>query len=78
MWISGQVIHGRIKAHIFDTKFRHMRFQFMKGNQGTDRIMPSGTGKTQKQRQVGVQLLIVTRKLEFLIIVFRNWEGSNL
>lgn len=51
--------------HIFlIQKLRHMRFQFMKGNQGTDRIMPSGTGKTQKQRQVGVQFLIVTRKLE--------------
>lgn len=70
--ISWKVIHCRIKAHIFAGKIRHMFFQFMEGNQGIDGIMPSGTGKTEKQRKIRVQFFIVERELEegISIIIF--------
>ncbi len=62
--VSGKVVHGGIKAHVPDAQGRHILFQFVKGSEKTDRIMPFCTGKTQEQREVGLKFAVVTGELE--------------
>lgn len=41
-----------------------MLFQFMESDQCIDRIVPFGIGKTKKQRDISMQLTVISGKLE--------------
>lgn len=47
--VGGHIVHGRIKAHILRRKGFHMLLYFMECDEKTDRVMPSGTGKTEQE-----------------------------
>lgn len=67
--VGGEVVHGRIKAHVFNGESGHMLLQFMEGNQSIHGIVAFGTGKAKKQWKVSMQFTIVTGELEQCIAV---------
>ena len=67
--VGGKVVHGRIKAYVFNGESGHMLLQFMEGNQSIHGIVAFGTGKAKQQWKVSMQFTIVTGELEQCIAV---------
>ena len=50
--VSRHIVHGRIQAHIFNRKGRHMFFHFVESGKETDGVMAFCTGKTEQERYI--------------------------
>lgn len=53
--VGGQVIHSGIKAHIFNGESGHVFLHFGKSGEEAYRVMPLCTGKTEKERHIGME-----------------------
>lgn len=62
--VGGHVVHGRIKAHVLGRKGFHILLHFVERDEKTDRVMLSGTGKTEQKGHIRMQGRVVARELE--------------
>ena len=62
--VSGHIVHGRIQAHVFNRKGRHMFFHFVESSKETDGVMSFCTGKTEQERYIRVEGTVTAGELE--------------
>ena len=62
--VSRHIVHGRIQAHIFNRKGRHMFFHFVESGKETDGVMAFCTGKTEQERYIRAEGRVIAGELE--------------